>query len=113
MTEPLDPLAAALSDRYRLERELGRGGMATVYEARDLRHDRRHNLLDEEVTTDMLSWEGTGGFFAASMLRAFDGSVDASVHVEGSDRHGIERLVRPRFARDPSFDRFPPGPFDE
>jgi TolB-like protein len=33
-------LAAALSDRYALERELGRGGMATVYLARDLKHDR-------------------------------------------------------------------------
>jgi TolB-like protein/Flp pilus assembly protein TadD len=33
-------LADALRDRYVLERELGRGGMATVYLARDLRHDR-------------------------------------------------------------------------
>jgi tetratricopeptide (TPR) repeat protein len=33
-------LADALRDRYVLERELGRGGMATVYLARDLKHDR-------------------------------------------------------------------------
>jgi serine/threonine-protein kinase len=33
-------LRAALVDRYAIERELGRGGMATVYLARDLRHDR-------------------------------------------------------------------------
>src|SRR5438093_6497072 len=33
-------LQAALADRYALERELGHGGMATVYLARDLRHGR-------------------------------------------------------------------------
>ncbi|HSE67602.1 MAG TPA: serine/threonine-protein kinase, partial [Gemmatimonadales bacterium] len=33
-------LSAALGDRYRLERELGAGGMATVYLATDLKHDR-------------------------------------------------------------------------
>ncbi len=34
-------LVAALADRYRIERELGAGGMATVYVAYDLRHDRK------------------------------------------------------------------------
>ena len=33
-------LSSALAERYRIERELGQGGMATVYLARDLRHDR-------------------------------------------------------------------------
>jgi len=36
-----DRLVSALADRYRIERELGAGGMATVHLAEDLKHDRK------------------------------------------------------------------------
>ncbi|MDQ6829543.1 MAG: protein kinase [Gemmatimonadota bacterium] len=39
--EPFASLSAALADRYRLESPLGEGGMATVFLAQDLRHDRQ------------------------------------------------------------------------
>jgi serine/threonine-protein kinase len=40
MTDALSRLKTALSSRYAIERELGSGGMATVYLAQDLKHDR-------------------------------------------------------------------------
>jgi serine/threonine-protein kinase len=40
MTDTLQRLMAALGERYALEREVGAGGMATVYLAKDLRHAR-------------------------------------------------------------------------
>ena len=41
MTDAVPRLSVALSDRYRIGRELGAGGMATVYLAQDLKHDRK------------------------------------------------------------------------
>ncbi len=40
MADLLERVRASLAGRYTIERELGRGGMATVYLARDLKHDR-------------------------------------------------------------------------
>ena len=34
-------LITLLADRYAIEREIGQGGMATVYLAQDLKHDRK------------------------------------------------------------------------
>src|SRR5512143_2081414 len=39
--DTIERLTAALADRYRIERQLGQGGMATVYLAQDLKHDRQ------------------------------------------------------------------------
>ena len=41
MTNTIDSLKAALADRYTIERELGAGGMATVFLAHDIKHDRK------------------------------------------------------------------------
>src|ERR671938_114587 len=37
----LEQLRAALAERYEVERQIGEGGMATVYVARDVRHGRQ------------------------------------------------------------------------
>ena len=51
----IDALATALHDRFRIERELGRGGFAVVYRAHDLRHDRPVALkvLHSEIAQSM------------------------------------------------------------
>ena len=58
-----DRLSAALADRYRIERELGAGGMATVYLAHDLKHDRKVavKVLKPELAA-VLGVEAYGGF---------------------------------------------------
>ncbi|HMH85028.1 MAG TPA: protein kinase [Gemmatimonadaceae bacterium] len=40
MTDPIGPIRQAVAGRYAIEREIGQGAFATVYLARDLRHDR-------------------------------------------------------------------------
>src|SRR5467141_3972330 len=51
LADPFQQLRAALADRYTIERELGHGGMATVYLAQDLKHHRNVaiKVLEPEI----------------------------------------------------------------
>jgi eukaryotic-like serine/threonine-protein kinase len=60
--------ASALADRYILEREIGRGGMATVYLARDLRHARRVAL--KVLNTELGAVLGAERFLAEIRVTA-------------------------------------------
>ena len=65
MSDPFSRISAALADRYRLEDELGAGGMATVYRARDLRHER-------DVAVKILRAEYTTGVSAERFTREIE-----------------------------------------
>src|SRR5450755_3816202 len=61
-------LTAALADRYRIERELGQGGMATVYLAEDLKHERQVaiKVLREDLSASL----GAGRFLREIKIAA-------------------------------------------
>jgi serine/threonine-protein kinase len=59
-TQVAERLGAALRESYRIERELGRGGMATVYLAHDLRHDRAVAL--KVLHPELSAWLGPERF---------------------------------------------------
>ncbi len=60
MTELLDRLHASLTGVYSIERELGRGGMSTVFLARDLKHDR--DVALKVLRPDLASAVGSDRF---------------------------------------------------
>jgi serine/threonine-protein kinase len=68
MPELLSRLQSALADRYRLEREVGAGGMATVYLAQDIRHARRVAL--KVLRPELAAVIGAERFLAEIQLTA-------------------------------------------
>ena len=74
-TQRLEGLAAALADRYRIERELGAGGMATVYLADDLSHGRK--VAIKVLRPELAAVIGAERFLARD---PHDGQPAASAH---------------------------------
>ena len=68
MTEPIDGVGSSLSDRYRVDRELGEGGMATVYLADDVRHGRK--VAIKIIRPEVAAALGTERFLAEIKLTA-------------------------------------------
>ena len=60
MSEIMTRFVAALAGRYRIEREIGSGGMATVYLARDLKHDR--DVAVKVLRPELAAMLGTNRF---------------------------------------------------
>src|SRR5256714_14682746 len=102
----LETLQAALADRYTIEREIGAGGMATVYLARDIKHGR--NVALKVLNPELGAVLGVDRFLAEikvtanlqhpNLLPLFDsGEVDGLLFyvmpfVEGESlRHRLER----------------------
>jgi hypothetical protein len=67
MPDPISRLSVALSGRYRIERELGRGGMANVYRADDLRTDARSRV--KVLQPELAATLGAERFLARSPSR--------------------------------------------
>jgi serine/threonine protein kinase len=68
VSNPLSSLHAALADRYRIERELGQGGMARVYLAVDLKHDREVAL--KVLRPELAAVLGAGRFLQEIRISA-------------------------------------------
>jgi len=106
MADPFHRLKDAIADRYTLERELGAGGMATVYLAHDPRHNRKVaiKVMNSELAAIigavrfLQEIETTANLQHPNILPLFDsGEVDGTVfyvmpYVQGESLRG--RLAR-------------------
>jgi len=87
------PLAAALADRYTVERELGRGGMATVYLAEEKKHGRKVaiKVLRPEITAAL----GTERFLREIGIAARLSHPHIVPLIDSGDAGGLLYYVQP------------------
>ena len=93
MTDTPPELTAALADRYRIDRELGAGGMATVYLARDLRHDREVAL--KVLRTELAESLGRQRFLREIRLAAGLNHPHILPLYDSGEAHGFLYFVMP------------------
>ena len=97
MSDALSRLTAALADRYRIERELGAGGMATVYLAHDVRHDRKVAL--KVLRPELSAILGAGRFLAEIKTTA---NLQHPHILWAAPREGTTKTGRGRYVEGPS-----------
>ena len=93
---PNPQLIAALAPRYDVQRELGRGGMATVYLARDVRHERlvAIKVLDPELAASV----GADRFLAEIRLTAQLHHANILALFDSGEADGLLYYVMPYIA---------------
>ena len=93
MTDTLERLRATIGDRYRIEREIGRGGMATVYLAEDLKHGRR--VAIKVLRSDLAAMLGAERFLQEIRLTANLQHPHIVALYDSGDADGILYYVMP------------------
>ncbi len=88
-----DRVKSALTDRYAIERELGSGGMATVYLARDLKHDREVAL--KVLRPDLSAVIGTERFLSEVRITAKLDHPHILTLIDSGEAAGILYYVLP------------------
>ncbi|HXY68954.1 MAG TPA: protein kinase, partial [Gemmatimonadales bacterium] len=94
----LDRLEGAIAERYRLERELGRGGMATVYLAHDLKHDRPVAIKILRPAEAGLGDEGAARFLREIRINARLDHPHILTLIDSGEVDGLLYLVLPYVA---------------
>ena len=84
MPDLLERLKAALAGRYEIERELGRGGMATVFLARDLKHPRK--VAIKVLKPELAAAVGSDSFLPEIETNASNAGADKDKQTDGDSQ---------------------------